>query len=128
MTEYAGKKPDQQKAEVVGERAGADAGPESSEKTLDVRFTALERPGGETPENCFLVQAAVAALEAEGVEPVFDVKSTDANMPMSLGIPAITVASGGKAGNAHALDEWHDITGRTKELAALARMVFAVAG
>jgi len=37
MTEYAGKKPDQQKAEVVGERAGADAGPESSEKTLDVQ-------------------------------------------------------------------------------------------
>jgi tripeptide aminopeptidase len=99
----------------------------TSDKTLDVRFTALERPGGETPESSFLVQAAIAALKAEGVTPMFDVKSTDANMPMSLGIPAITVASGGKAGNAHALDEWHDITGRTKELAALARMAFAVA-
>jgi len=100
----------------------------TSDKTLDVRFTALERPGGETAEASFIVQAAIAALKAEGVQPMFDVKSTDANMPMSLGIPAITVASGGKAGNAHALDEWHDVTGRTKELAALARMVFAIAG
>jgi tripeptide aminopeptidase len=93
-----------------------------------VRMTAMERPGGETPADSPLVKAAIKALEAESVRPVFDVKSTDANLPMSLGIPAITIAAGGRAGNAHALDEWHDVTDRMREVAALARLVFSVAG
>ena len=36
--------------------------------------------------------------------------STDANGPMSLGIPAIVIGGGGKTGNFHALSEWIDVT------------------
>jgi tripeptide aminopeptidase len=36
--------------------------------------------------------------------------STDANVPMSLGIPAIVIGGGGKTGCCHALDEWIDVT------------------
>ena len=100
----------------------------TAERQLDVRWTALERPGGSTPEDDPLVVAAIEAMKNEGLDPAFDVKSTDANLPMSLGIPAICISCGGTAGNAHSIDEWHDVTGRTKELAALAALVFSVAG
>ena len=36
--------------------------------------------------------------------------STDANYPISIGIPAITLGAGGEAGGAHSLDEWFDPT------------------
>ena len=93
-----------------------------------MRYTALTRPGGETPLDSELVKAADAAFSDEGLGVTFDTKSTDANMPMSLGIPAITIGAGGKAANVHSAGEWHDITGRTAELAALARILFAMSG
>lgn len=53
-----------------------------------------------------LTAAAVSAL---GFEPQHGDSSTDSNLPMSLGIPAVTIGAGGKAGRAHALDEWIDV-------------------
>ena len=41
--------------------------------------------------------------------PTFTYSSTDSNLPMSLGIPAITIDAGGRGGRAHALDEWVDV-------------------
>jgi tripeptide aminopeptidase len=41
--------------------------------------------------------------------PVYSNSSTDANIPISLGIPAITLDSGGRGGRPHALDEWIDV-------------------
>jgi tripeptide aminopeptidase len=68
-----------------------------------------ERPCGETPLAAPLVQAAAAALKAFGKTPEFSFGSTDANIPMSLGIPAITIGAGGPSGRAHAPDEWTDV-------------------
>ena len=68
-----------------------------------------ERPAGATPgtaEISVLTQAAVAAL---GYKPSFQASSTDANIPMSLGVPALTIGAGIKGGRAHALDEWIDV-------------------
>jgi hypothetical protein len=42
-----------------------------------------------------------------GVEPVTTVSSTDANLPMSLGIPAVTLGAGGSAGEVHTTGEWY---------------------
>ncbi|HEV2569395.1 M20/M25/M40 family metallo-hydrolase [Sphingomonas sp.] len=67
------------------------------------------RPAGKTPESAELVQVARAAVAAHGLKPEFQTSSTDANMPMSLGIPGITIGSGGSGGRAHALDEWIDV-------------------
>ncbi|WP_185960084.1 M20/M25/M40 family metallo-hydrolase [Planococcus soli] len=56
-----------------------------------------------------IVQVASAALRALGEEPELkEPSSTDANYPMSIGIPAITIGLGGEFDKAHTLEEWHD--------------------
>ncbi len=65
------------------------------------------RPAGSTPEEASLVSAACRATRLLGVDPAFSSSSTDANVPMSLGIPAITLGGGGRAGGIHTLDEWY---------------------
>ena len=75
---------------------------------LEVTWRILgSRPAGSTDTETPLVQAAMAATQelfgdVEAVEA-----STDANVPMHLGIPAITVGAGGDAGQYHTLDEWY---------------------
>jgi tripeptide aminopeptidase len=68
-----------------------------------------DRPAGRTPEDSELVRLAKEAVKANGLEPELQASSTDANMPMSLGIPGITIGSGGSGGRAHSLDEWIDV-------------------
>ncbi len=68
-----------------------------------------DRPGGSTSPDTALVKGAQDAIRAHGMTPELQFSSTDANMPMSLGIPGITIGSGGTAGRAHALDEWIDV-------------------
>jgi tripeptide aminopeptidase len=68
-----------------------------------------ERPCGETPLDSPLVQTAAAVIKAFGKTPEFSFGSTDSNIPMSLGIPAITIGAGGPSGRAHSPDEWTDV-------------------
>lgn len=68
-----------------------------------------DRPAGATPPTSELVTTAQAAVRAHGLEPKLQTSSTDSNMPMSLGIPAITIGSGGSGGRAHSLQEWIDV-------------------
>jgi len=68
-----------------------------------------DRPSGETPKNSDLVQVASMSIRAAGLTPSFNISSTDSNIPISLGIPAITIDSGGRGGREHALDEWIDV-------------------
>jgi acetylornithine deacetylase/succinyl-diaminopimelate desuccinylase-like protein len=68
-----------------------------------------DRPSGQTSHDATIVQTAAAAVRAMGMTPKFSFSSTDANIPISLGIPAITIDSGGRGGRAHALDEWIDV-------------------
>lgn len=65
-----------------------------------------DRPAGATDPDSALVQAAVDATRVVGQEPELVASSTDSNIPMSMGIPAITMGAGGEAGNAHTIDEW----------------------
>ena len=65
------------------------------------------RPTGVTDLDSPLVAAALAATGAAGAEPRVTAASTDANVPMSLGIPAITLGAGGSAGAVHTTDEWY---------------------
>ncbi len=64
------------------------------------------RPSGEIPEDHPLVLRAKTAIELMGSEPVLGRSSTDSNIPISLGIPAITIGSGGAGGGAHSPGEW----------------------
>lgn len=68
------------------------------------------RPAGETAKTNPLVQAAIRAATATGHTPETDFSSTDSNIPISLGIPAVTMGGGGKGGNAHSLAEWYSPT------------------
>jgi tripeptide aminopeptidase len=67
-----------------------------------------ERPTGETPADSFLVELAIETTRMLGFEPRLDQSSTDSNLPISLGIPAITLGAGGTSGCSHTLDEWYD--------------------
>lgn len=64
------------------------------------------RPAARGDAGLPLVQRALAATQAFGIEPYLTVSSTDANLPISRGIPAVTMSRGGVGGNAHARDEW----------------------
>jgi di/tripeptidase len=55
------------------------------------------------------VQIANAVIQKFGMQPTHSIGSTDANIPISLRIPAITIDSGGIGGRAHSLDEWIDV-------------------
>jgi len=77
--------------------------------TLRVDIQLLgDRPSGMTPRAHPLVQAAVAANRALGRDAELASASTDANVPIALGIPAIALGAGGKAGDAHLATEWFE--------------------
>jgi len=67
-----------------------------------------DRPCGITPRAHPLVQAAIAANRALGHDAELASASTDANAPIALGIPAIALGAGGKAGDAHLTTEWYE--------------------
>ncbi|MEJ7810147.1 MAG: M20/M25/M40 family metallo-hydrolase [Gemmatimonadaceae bacterium] len=71
--------------------------------------TAGIRPAGGQPDSARIVRIALAARSALGVPATpTGASSTDSNIPMSLGIPAITLDGGGRDSGAHSLDEWYD--------------------
>ena len=67
-----------------------------------------DRPGGETAAEDPLVASAVAATRAIDRTPELVTASTDANVPISLGIPAIAIGAGGRGGDAHTIGEWYE--------------------
>jgi len=71
-----------------------------------------ERPTGETPADSPLVELAMEATKLIGADPRLDQSSTDSNLPISLGVPAITLGAGGSSAFSHSLDEWYDPRGR----------------
>ena len=64
------------------------------------------RPSGELPPSLPLVQRAMAVTKHFGVTPRLTRGSTNSNIPISLGIPSVTIGRGGKGGNVHSLAEW----------------------
>jgi hypothetical protein len=52
------------------------------------------------------VQRAIPETRAFGIEPDLRISSTDANLPLSIGVPAVTMSRGGVGGNSHAPEEW----------------------
>ncbi len=73
--------------------------------TVDVAMIG-ERPSGEIDLSTPIVQRGFAASRFFGIEPVSRRSSTDSNIPIARGIPAITIGGGGTGGNAHSLTEW----------------------
>jgi acetylornithine deacetylase/succinyl-diaminopimelate desuccinylase-like protein len=85
-----------------------------------------DRPAGRTPPDARIVTTAAAVVRHTGEAPTFGAGSTDSNIPISLGIPAITIDSGGRGGRAHSLDEWIDVE-KNASLAGIRRALLLVA-
>jgi tripeptide aminopeptidase len=73
--------------------------------TLELELVG-DRPSGEIDLATPFVQRALASVRHFGWEPQPQRSSTDANVPISLGIPAVTMGGGGVGGGAHSLHEW----------------------
>ncbi|HEX6975144.1 MAG TPA: M20/M25/M40 family metallo-hydrolase, partial [Vicinamibacterales bacterium] len=86
-----------------------------------------DRPAGATPRNAAIVQAAVSVTKAIGEEPVIGEGSTDSNIAISLGIPAVTVDGGGNGSGAHSLAEQFDATDSWKGTARALLLAVALA-
>ena len=93
------------------ERAADDENRSRSAGTPPLRVEVQlvgDRRCGITPRTHPLVQAAIAANRALGRDAELASASTDANAPIALGIPAIALGAGGKAGDAHLTTEWYE--------------------
>jgi tripeptide aminopeptidase len=87
-----------------------------------------ERPAGELPAASPLL-AAIRAVDAQlGIHFQLQRASTDANIPLSLGLEAISLGAGGSGGGAHTLDEWFDPAGREQGLKRLTLLILLLAG
>lgn len=78
---------------------------DGEELTVDIEMIG-DRPSGMVAIDTPLIQRALAATRAVGEEPELSMGSTDSNVPISLGIPATTIGSGGEGFGAHSLHEW----------------------
>ena len=78
--------------------------------TVDLELLG-DRPVGNQPEDCEIVRVIGSAYSAYGVTPaLMSHGSTDANIAISMGIPGVCIAGGGKTGGTHSVDEWYDPT------------------
>jgi acetylornithine deacetylase/succinyl-diaminopimelate desuccinylase-like protein len=116
-------------------RAFADAcaetqahSPQSSAR-LQASITMVgERPAGELAASSPLL-AAIRAVDAQlGIHSQLQRASTDANIPLSLGLEAISLGAGGSGGGAHTLNEWFDPAGREQGLKRLVLLVLLLVG
>ena len=74
---------------------------------LSLRIEVIgDRPSGSVAADAPLVAAAAAATRTVGARPELVASSTDANVPMSLGVPAVTLGAGGESGGIHTPEEW----------------------
>jgi tripeptide aminopeptidase len=70
------------------------------------------RPGGKLPDSSPVLQAIHAVDSYLNIRSRVDCASTDANIPLSLGLPAISIGTGGQGGGAHSSQEWFLPDGR----------------
>ena len=86
-----------------------------------------DRPVGAISPKADLVRIAEQATRLTGEQPELTAASTDANVPLALGIPAIAVGAGGRSGATHTTAEWYDNEGGPEGIQRLLLMLAALA-
>jgi tripeptide aminopeptidase len=86
------------------------------------------RPGGELAADSSLLASLRAADDYLGNQSRIERSSTDANIPLSLGIEAIAIGAGGNGGGAHSLQEWYEPSGRELGLQRALLTLLGVSG
>jgi di/tripeptidase len=86
-----------------------------------------DRPSGTTGTDTMLIQTTTAVVKSYGLTPSYETSSTDSNIPISMGIPAVTIGRGGRG---HSLDEWTDVSkpGAVQAAAVAVAIFLATAG
>jgi acetylornithine deacetylase/succinyl-diaminopimelate desuccinylase-like protein len=113
----------------AGVRDEMDSARDRSKGKLEWKVELLgSRPGGELAADSALLTALRAADEHVGNQSRIERSSTDANIPLSLGIEAISIGAGGNGGGAHSLQEWYDSAGRETGLKRALLTILGVAG
>jgi len=116
-------------------KAVADACAETKSQSAQLSATLSHRielvgsrPAGELPATSHLL-AAVRAVDAQlGIRSELLRASTDANIPLSLGLEAVTLGAGGTGGGAHTVHEWYEPTGREQALKRLTLLILLLSG
>jgi tripeptide aminopeptidase len=70
------------------------------------------RPGGELLPSAPILESVRAVDQYLGIRSQLDCSSTDANIPLSMGLPAVSMGAGGSGGGAHTPEEWYHPEGR----------------
>ncbi len=86
------------------------------------------RPGGELAQDSALLEALRAADDFIANKSRNERSSTDANIPLSMGIDAIAIGAGGNGGGAHSLQEWYEPAERELGLKRVLLTLLGVSG
>jgi len=114
---------------AAGVRDEMESARDRTKGKLDWKVELLgSRPGGELAADSPLLVALRAADEFIGNQSRTERSSTDANIPLSLGIDAIAIGAGGSGGGAHSLQEWYDPAGREAGLQRALLTILGVSG
>ncbi len=87
-----------------------------------------ERPAADLPEDARILETVRAVDRYLGIRSRVERSSTDANIPLALGMEAVSLGGGGQGGAAHSLQEWYDPAGRELGLKRLVLALCALAG
>jgi tripeptide aminopeptidase len=102
---------------------------QSAAGALELNFRSLgTRPAGKLPDDSPLVLAIRNVDRYLGNRSRLERSSTDANIPLSTGIPAVALGGGGRGGGSHTLEEWYDPSGRELGLKRLFLTIVSLAG
>jgi len=114
---------------AAGVRDEMESARDRSKGKLEWKVELLgSRPGGELKADSALLAALRAADDFVGNQSRVERSSTDANIPLSLGIDAIAIGAGGSGGGAHSLQEWYDSAGRELGLKRALLTVLGISG
>jgi tripeptide aminopeptidase len=86
-----------------------------------------DRPAAELPRDSALLEAVKAVDRHLGLRTDFRLGSTDANLPLSLGIPAVSLGAGGEGGGAHTRAEWYSAANRELGLRRILLLLLTMA-
>jgi len=113
----------------AGVRDEMDNARDRTKGRLDWKINVIgSRPGGELPADSPLLAALRSADEYLGNQSRIERSSTDANIPLSLGIDAMAIGAGGNGGGAHSLQEWYEPADREFGLKRALLSLLGIAG
>jgi tripeptide aminopeptidase len=114
---------------ATGVKDEMDNARDRSKGKLDWKVELIgSRPGGELAADSSLLASLRAADDYLGNQSRIERSSTDANIPLSLGIEAIAIGAGGNGGGAHSLQEWYEPAGREMGLQRALLTLLGVSG